>query len=85
MARPGGRRRRGDRATAGLGDTDDIADVVYRLSEEGVSLLVVEHDLGFAFDVSDHTYIVYEGNIVADGPSETVRNDDEIKRTYLSV
>ena len=64
---------------------DDIADVVYRLSEEGVSLLVVEHDLGFAFDVSDHTYIVYEGNIVADGPSETVRNDDEIKRTYLSV
>jgi len=64
---------------------DDIADAVYRLSQEGVSLLIVEHDLGFAFDVSDYTYIVYEGRVVADGPSETVRDDEEIKRTYLSV
>lgn len=64
---------------------DRIGEIIRELNAAGLSMVVIEHDLEFAFDIGDYAYIIYEGTIVADGTSESIRTDEEIVRSYLTV
>jgi branched-chain amino acid transport system ATP-binding protein len=46
------------------------------------SLLLVEHNVGFALDIADHVYVLDRGRIVVSGPTEEVRSDP---RALLSL
>ena len=52
-----------------------LSDVLTRLHREGRSIILVTHDVDFAFDHSERIVTMSKGKILADGPKEEVIND----------
>ncbi len=58
-----------------------------RLAEEGMTMLVVSHELGFARRAADEIIFMEGGHIIEQGPPERLFNQPEHERTkrFLSV
>lgn len=61
----------------------DIFRIIKKINEAGTTILLVEQNIRMAMSLSDFTYIIQNGVIVAGGKTEEVGKDEEIKRTYL--
>jgi ABC-type sugar transport system ATPase subunit len=59
-----------DEPTAALGvaQTRQVLDLIKRLSDRGVAVLLVSHNLNDVFEVADRIVILHLGNMVASGP-----------------
>jgi len=53
--------------------------------QEGVSILLVEQNARIALGLSEHGYVMEYGRIVLDGPSEKLRDNEDIKEFYLGL
>lgn len=63
-----------------------IFDIVVTLHrEQKLTLLIVEQNAAVALAVSQYAYILENGEIVAEGPSATLADDDAIRRAYLGA
>ena len=51
--------------------------------EEGVSVLLVEQNASLALDLADHAYLLETGRVVLGGPSDVMKKDEAIRRSYL--
>lgn len=51
--------------------------------EEGISILLVEQNAKMALDLADQAYLLETGRCVMSGPSATLRDDEQIRRSYL--
>lgn len=73
-----------DEPTQGMShaDTADTAALIKRLSG-GVSILLVEHDVGLVMDVSDHVVVLAQGKKLAEGPPREVRADPKVQAAYF--
>lgn len=64
----------------------EIFKIVQQINEqEGVSILVVEQNAHIALKLSDYGYVMENGRIVLDGPSEKLRENEDIKEFYLGL
>jgi branched-chain amino acid transport system ATP-binding protein len=54
-------------------------------TEEKTSILLVEQNARMALLVSEHGYVMENGRIVMDGPSERLRSNEDIKEFYLGL
>ena len=62
----------------------DIFAIMRRIrDEQKVSILIVEQNARIALQLADSAYLLETGRIVKHGSSETMRNDDAIRRAYL--
>ena len=50
---------------------------------EKVSMLLVEQNAALALDLADHAYLIETGRVVTDGPARQLRDDENIRRSYL--
>lgn len=73
-----------DEPTAGLSTTETAAVValVARLPS-ALTIVLIEHDLGVVFDLTDHLTVLQNGQRIADGPTAVVREDPTVKAVYL--
>jgi ABC-type branched-subunit amino acid transport system ATPase component len=51
--------------------------------DEGISFLVVEHNMGLIGDICDDVVVMAEGRCLLQGPFETVRNDHRVQTAYM--
>lgn len=51
--------------------------------EEGISILLVEQNAKMALDLADQAYLLETGRCVMSGPAATLRDDEQIRRSYL--
>jgi branched-chain amino acid transport system ATP-binding protein len=64
----------------------ELAGVIARLRDEGVSILLVEQNLKFAQAVADTVYVMVKGRMVYDAPlAKFVKEQDEVKSKYLTL
>jgi branched-chain amino acid transport system ATP-binding protein len=63
----------------------ELGRVLVELKQSGVSLLLVEQNLGFALRVADHVYLMSKGRIVHECTPDELRADDQIKARWLGV
>jgi ABC-type polar amino acid transport system ATPase subunit len=63
----------------------EVLDVMKQLAQEGTTMLVVTHEMGFARDVADRIIYIDHGEIVEQGTPEVIfsRPQDERTRTFL--
>ncbi|MBN9155401.1 MAG: sugar ABC transporter ATP-binding protein [Microbacterium sp.] len=67
-----------DEPTAALGvaQTEQVLNLVKRLSEQGVGVILISHNLADVFEVADHIAVLYLGQLVAQlDTKETTRDD----------
>jgi branched-chain amino acid transport system ATP-binding protein len=64
----------------------EVAEVIFRLREEGVTVLLVEQNLKLAERVADRMFIMVKGRIVYDAPPAQFHAEaDEIRSRYLTL
>ena len=62
----------------------EIFRIMRRINEEeGVSMLLVEQNAALALDLADHAYVLETGRVVMSGPSNVVKNDENVRKSYL--
>ncbi|HVL32105.1 MAG TPA: amino acid ABC transporter ATP-binding protein [Actinomycetota bacterium] len=59
----------------------EVLDVMQRLATEGMTMLVVTHEMGFAREVADRVVFIDDGVIVEEGPPERVLDAPQFERT----
>ena len=64
---------------------DQVFAVLGRLREMGYSILLVEQNANRALHLSDRTYILETGRVVATGASNDLLADDSVRRAYLGI
>jgi branched-chain amino acid transport system ATP-binding protein len=76
-----------DEPSAGVAPivVDQLADIIVKLHETGLSILLVEQNADLALDLADRGYVLESGNIVFEDKVERLRDDDRIKRSYLGI
>jgi len=67
-------------------EREDIARFILDLKEElGVTVLMVEHDMGIVMDISDHVCVMNQGRKIADGAPAAVAADEAVVAAYLGT
>ena len=64
---------------------DAIFEVIRKLNDEGLSILLVEQNAAGALEFSNYTYVMEEGNIVNQGPSQELVEDPSVAKAYLGM
>ncbi|MFO7298789.1 MAG: amino acid ABC transporter ATP-binding protein [Actinomycetes bacterium] len=59
----------------------DVLSVIRELKEQGLTMVIVTHEMGFARDVADRVYFLDQARIVEEGPPEQVFGHPEHPRT----
>jgi len=53
--------------------------------DEGTAILLVEQNARVALDMADYAYVMENGRVVLDGPSEQLKENEDIKEFYLGL
>jgi len=74
-----------DEPVAGMSvdETADIAELIRSLHDDGMTFLVVEHDMEFVRKISDQVTVLNQGSVLTQGPIEAIEDDEEVRRIYL--
>ncbi len=74
-----------DEPGAGLNDDDKrtLAEIVRPLPGDGISVLLIEHDVPFLFGLCDRIVVLNAGQVIAHDVPHVVRSDQEVVRVYL--
>lgn len=59
----------------------EVLDVIKSLAKEGMTMVIVTHEMGFAKEVADHVIFMSDGIIVEEGTSEDIFNNAKEERT----
>ena len=76
-----------DEPAAGL-DTDEtlaLGEHLRTLPDHGVSVLLVDHDMGLVLGICDRVVVLDVGTVIADGSPEEIRGDDQVVEAYLGA
>ena len=65
---------------------EEIFEIIRRINqEEGMTILLVEQNANMALSIAQHAYILENGRIVMEGPSEKLLRDKDIREFYLGL
>jgi branched-chain amino acid transport system ATP-binding protein len=62
---------------------ESVFEKIKLINREGVTILLVEQNAQVALEISKFAYVLETGNLILQGPSETLLNDSSIKKAYL--
>jgi branched-chain amino acid transport system ATP-binding protein len=74
-----------DEPTAGVNPTlqNEIGERLLELPRRGISVLLIEHDMGFIAHLCDPVIVMAEGQVLTEGTFDEVRSDARVREAYL--
>ncbi|WP_306322288.1 MULTISPECIES: ABC transporter ATP-binding protein [unclassified Streptomyces] len=76
-----------DEPTAGMNpqETRATEELVVAIRDQGVAVLVIEHDMRFIFNLCDRVAVLVQGEKLVEGTSEVVQGDERVIAAYLGT
>ncbi len=74
-----------DEPAAGLNpaETAEIDALIRRIADDGITVLLVEHDMHLVWSVSDHIMVLNHGRVLAEGNAAEIRANPDVVEAYL--
>ncbi|RJR17279.1 MAG: ABC transporter ATP-binding protein [Desulfobacteraceae bacterium] len=67
-----------------LEETEDIARFILDINQEwGVTIVLIEHDMGVVMDISDRVCVLDFGTKIAEGKPDAIRHNEKVIKAYL--
>lgn len=64
-------------------ETQNFVELIRKIRDAGVTILLVEHDMPMVMSVSDRIVVLNYGRIIAEGPPKVIRKDPAVIEAYL--
>lgn len=76
-----------DEPAAGLNpsETERFKELVRRIRDNGVTVLLVEHDMHMVMSISDTVFVLNQGRIIASGAPVSIQNNPDVITAYLGT
>ncbi len=62
---------------------DDLQHIIARLRDRGIGILITDHNVREALEITDRAYIISEGQLFRSGTPRELTSDPEVRRVYL--
>ena len=74
-----------DEPASGLSirEMEKVAELIYRIRDEGVTVMLIEHDMALVMDISDMVMVLNYGQKIAEGTPREVQNNEDVIAAYL--
>ncbi len=74
-----------DEPFAGVNPTleNKLIDYLQELRSDGLTFLLIEHDMPLIDELSDHLFVMNEGRIIARGNLDDIKENEKVQKTYL--
>jgi branched-chain amino acid transport system ATP-binding protein len=67
------------------GEKEAFADLLRLLKGEGLTMMLVEHDVGFVSSLADEATVLDLGKLIAEGPTDEVLRDPAVVAAYIGT
>ena len=76
-----------DEPTAGMNaqETEATRQLIFKIRDLGVSVVVIEHDTKFIFTLCDRVLVLVQGELLVEGTPDEVRGDPRVVEAYLGA
>lgn len=76
-----------DEPTAGMSpdETSETARIVRDLNSQGMTIVVIEHDMAFVRNLDSRTTVLHYGKLFAQGPFKEIERNEDVHRIYLGT
>ena len=66
-------------AASGLNtrETADLGELIRKIRDRGITVLLVEHDMSLVMDISDDILVLHNGRPIAEGAPSVIQNDQK--------
>jgi len=62
---------------------EDIQQIVTKLKEKNIGVLITDHNVHETLNITDRSYLLFEGSILKAGSAEELAADEVVRRVYL--
>ncbi|MEG1634198.1 MAG: LPS export ABC transporter ATP-binding protein [Rikenellaceae bacterium] len=62
---------------------EDIQSIVRTLKDKNIGVIITDHNVHETLNVTDRTYLLFEGKILKSGSAEELADDEEVRKVYL--
>ncbi len=74
-----------DEPASGLNtrEKEDLGRLIVKIRDQGITVLLVEHDVSMVMDISNEILVLHNGAVLAEGPPAVVQNNPRVIAVYL--
>lgn len=61
----------------------ELKKIIRHLKDKGIGVLITDHNVRETLSITDRSYLIYNGQLLIEGPAETLLNDPKARELYL--